>query len=321
VITLVVTSQSSGAGKTAVCAGIASRLQNQGKKVGYLRPVIGAPPTGGDAYFMKDILSLEEPLESLCPAFTNESMFDRDMKAAFDAVAVGKDVMIVESASASIAKSLEARILNISTYTEYTTRNNQLPVSVTGGFESINGDALINKVPLSRMEAVRAAVKLNSPFVSVIHEDRALMTFTIAELARAIDGEILNDADKTDLLAENFMLGAMTIDSGVPYFHLMNNKVAIVRADRPDMQSAALQTSTRAIIVAGTAELEPLVQGRAQSKQIPFIRTRLDCAAVAGRIEDTLVKTRFHQKSKLPRLMEILQHGFDDIALHHVMGM
>jgi uncharacterized protein len=321
VITLIVTSPSSGAGKTAVCAGIAKRLQEQGKKVGYIRTVIGTLSINSDAHFMKEILSIPDSVESMCPSFNDEQMLSGKIKSAVDAVSSDKDVIIVENQTASFAKILNARVLSIVTYTEYSALNNQLPASVMGNFKSLNGDVIINKVPLSCTETVRKSIKPGKSNISVINEDRALLSFSIADLVGAIDGQILNNSDMADMLVENFMLGAMTVDSAVPYFNLMGNKVVVIRADRPDMQSAALLTSVRAIVVSGTTPLIPLIQDRAQSKRIPIIRTTLDCSAVAGRIEDTLIKIRFHQKNKIPRMMELLQRGFDDNALHHALGI
>ena len=320
-ITLVVTSPLSGAGKTAICAGIAKRRQDQGKKVGYLRPVIGVSDTNGDAVFMKEMLSLSETVESISPSFKDEQMLIDKIKSTVDSFSSGKDVMIVESQTSSITKILNARLLNVVTYAEYSALNSQLPVSVIGSFESLNSDVIINKVPVNRMDIVRKSLKSSKNIIAIIPEDRALLTFSVGDLASAIDGKIINSSDKSDNLLENFMLGAMTVDSAVPYYSLMTNKVVVVRADRPDMQGAALQTSVRALLVTGTNPVIPIIQDRAQSKNVPIIQTGLDCSTVANRIEETLVKIRFHQKNKMPRLLDLLQRNFDDVTLRHVLGL
>lgn len=320
---LLVTSLSSGAGKTALSTGIAKQFQAQGKKVGYLRPVIGAPPTGGDAFFMKEILGLLEPLETLCPAFTNENQFTAGIKQAFDAVAAGKDIIIIECASAGAARTLGAKVILIATYSDLT--DSRLANAYrTYGQQGIG--VVINKVPVSRIAGIRDTLKANFnklgvPLTGVLPEDRLLMTFTIAELAKAIDGEILNNVAQIDALPVNFMLGAMTADSGLPYFNRMSDKVAILRSERPDMQMAALETSTRAVVVSGAAPLIPNVTKRAESQGVPFIRTKLDCASIAVHIEDTLVRARFHQKSKVARIAELMSQGFDFAALGKAVGV
>ena len=80
------------------------------------------------------------------------------------------------------------------------------------------------------------------PVLGEIPEDRALLTITIGEVAAAIQGEILNNAEKSPELVENIMLGAMSVDSGLEYFGRKGNKAVIVKNDRPDLQLAALET-------------------------------------------------------------------------------
>jgi BioD-like phosphotransacetylase family protein len=322
VVTLLVTSLSSGAGKTAVCTGIARYLAEKGKKVGYLRPSVGAPAAGGDAAFMKEILGLQEPLETISPAFAGEAQFNAGIKNAFEAMAAGKDVMLVEGAVA-MAKALNAMVLFVATFNEMA---NPSLASTCKSLGKQCAGVVINKVPPKALADVKASAENNLSqtgvtVIGILPEDRALMTLSVAELAKAIDGEILNDPENTDALAENFMLGAMTVDSGLTYFGRMANKVAILRSERPDMQQAALETSTRAVVVTGTTKIIPPVQVRADSQKVPFIRTGLDCASVAGKIEETLLKVRFNQKNKAPRVSELMTAGFDFGRLLKVAGI
>ena len=61
---LYVMSHEEAAGKTTVCAGLANRLINDGKKVGFFKPIAAASKpaegTDSDAAFMKELLALEE---------------------------------------------------------------------------------------------------------------------------------------------------------------------------------------------------------------------------------------------------------------------
>ncbi len=322
-VSLFVTSLSSSAGKTAICTGITKQLQEKGKKIGYLRPVIGAPPTGGDALFMKETFGLQEPLETLCPAFTNENQFNAGIKKAFDAVTAGKDVVIIESANAGVARTLGAKVILVATYADLT--DSKLANAYKAyGQQGIG--VVINKVPMSRLDEIRDTAKANFnkagvPIIGILPEDRTLMTFTVAELAKALDGEILNNVEQTSVLPVSFMLGAMTVDSGLPYFNRMADKVAIIRSERPDMQMVALETSTRAVVVTGTTPVIPNVYHHAESQKVPFIRTKLGCAGVAGRIEDALVKTRFHQKGKVVRVSELMAQGFDFAGMAKAAGI
>jgi len=322
VITLFVTSLSSGAGKTAIAAGIAKLIADRGKKVGYLRPIIGAAQADGDAAFMKDLLGLQETPDVLSPAFANENQFNAGIKKAFDAVAGGKDAVIIECAFGAAARTLGAKAILVANYTEVA------DPKLTAACKALGPQGIgviINKVPASQVVRVRGDVAANLRksginVLGVLAEDRALLTFSIAELAQTIDGKVVNSPENASGLAESFMLGAMTVDSGLPYMELRSNKVAVVRSGRPDMAMAALDTSTRAIVLSGTSGMIPQVYHRAEDRGVPIITTALGCAAIAGRIEDAVVKTRFHQTAKLPRLLDLLGKGVDMAALLEAAG-
>lgn len=321
-ITLFVTSLSTGAGKTAIAAGIARQIADRGKKVGYLRPSIGATRADGDAAFMKDLLGLQESSDVLCPAFANDSQFNAGIKKAFDAVTPGKDAVIIECASAAAARTLGAKALLVATWAE------AADPKLTAACKALGQQGIgviINKVPASQVARVRGDVAANLKksgvnVLGVLAEDRALLTFSIAELAQLIDGKVVNSPEMASGLAESFMLGAMTVDSGLPYMQLRGNKVAVVRSGRPDMAMAALDTSTRAIVLSGTAGMIPQVHHRAEDKGVPIITTALGCAAIAGRIEEAVLKTRFRQPAKLPRLLDLLSKGADMAALLKAAG-
>ncbi len=137
----------------------------------------------------------------------------------------------------------------------------------------------MNKVPQSQLKRVKeeataqfgaAGIKV----LGVIPENRVLLAITVGELAECIQGKILNNAEKSGELVENYMLGAMVVDSGLDYFGRKSNKAAIIRQDRPDMQLAALETPTKCLVLSGSNQ-PPIynVLNKAESKGIPIITT------------------------------------------------
>ena len=77
------------------------------------------------------------------------------------------------------------------------------------------------------------------------------ITITVGELAEVIGGKIINHQEKSGEPVENYMLGAMVVDSGLDYFNRKKNKAAIIRQERLDMQLAALETSTICLVLSG----------------------------------------------------------------------
>jgi len=318
-----------GAGKTAICAGLGKHLLTGSKKVGYLKTI--ADTTGAadtDTAFMKQVLSLSESAESLHTSIN-------DVKEASSRAAQGKDVVIVEGrlgqspddklskASLEIAEALNARVIMVADYSSQ-------PETLTGYGKAFGGNLagiILNKVPKSRLKRVQdelsarfgeAGIKV----LGVLPEDRTLATFTIGELAECIQGEILNNAEKSADLVENIMLGAMVVDSGLAYFGRKNNKAAVIRNDRPDMQLAALETSTRCLVLSGGAEPPAYgVRQKAENKGIPIIMAENDSSAIVTSIEEALGKTRFNQEKKLSRLTEIMSKHLDFPAILNESGL
>ena len=312
---LYVTSSQTGAGKTMVCAGLGRYLKDKGKKVGFFKPLVADIKGGAadsDAAFIKRILSLKEPLEDICPAIDTAA----GVKKAYDKVAKGKDVVIIEGvwrqrpgakaieASAEAARALEARVIAVEVYSPDATGVNY--IESYGGFGEQLLGVVINKVPASKVEGLGGQCGVMS-VLGVIPEDRKLLSLTVAELAERIEGKILNDADKSAELVENFMLGALTVDSGLDYFGRKADKAVVVGAGRPDMQLAALETSTRCLVISGDGEPGYAVLKSAREKGIPIIVTGGNTAFVVGSIEQALGMTKFNQENKLPRLADIIQ--------------
>jgi BioD-like phosphotransacetylase family protein len=327
---LYVTSLQAGAGKTAVCAGLAKHLQGAGKKVGYFKPLVAAmrgEAADSDAGFIREVLGLKEAAADLCPVIAREGLADK-IKKAYDKVAGDKDVVIVEGVwrkrpgakpvepAAEVAGALGARVIAIEPYSEGMT-GAKLAAKYRDFGESLLG-VVVNKVPLRRLEML--SEKLSGVAVlGVLPEDRVLFGPTVGELAEQVGGEILNHAEKSDEVVENLMLGGMIIDPGPDYFGRRANKAAILRSDRPDMQLAALETSSRCLVLSGGVEPTYRVRTHAEKRGIPLILTKNDTSSIVNTIELTLGQPRFNQEKKLPRLLEIMEEHFDFGAVEQAL--
>jgi hypothetical protein len=310
---LYIVSAEEAAGKTAICAGIAINLLNAGKKVGYLKPqATEKDGRDGDIGFMKRTLGLT------------------DLVNAPDIVG-GRDIVLVEArlgAKATdpaskdaygAAKEMKAKAIAVETYTP-----DAKGIKYAGLYKGF-GDSflgvIINKVPQNLVKKARemfaaatAAATAASPvkILGIIPENRVLLAITAAELAEGIKGKIINNTENTDELVENYMLGAMTPDSGIEYFGRKARKAAVIRQDRADMQLAALETSTSALVLAGGSQ-PPIynVLNKANKKGVPIITTESGITDIVYNIENSLAKTRLNQDKKLAKLEEIVKQNLD----------
>jgi len=327
---LYVTSPYAGAGKTAVCAGLGRHLKDDGKKVGFFKPIIAeikSPEAiDSDTQFMKQVLALREPVNSLCPVIEGKDI-TREIKQAYTKVSKGKEVVIVEGvwrqrpggkpaeASYEVAKALDARVIIVEPYSE---KLSAAMLDYKDFSEYLLG-VVVNKTPRSRLSAQLGKGEVN--ILGVLPEDRMLLGLTVGELAEHIQGEILNGAEKSSEMVESFMLGAMTVDSGLDYFGRKDNKAVVVSGDRPDMQLAALETSTRCLVVSGGVAPIHTVLRSASDKGIPIILTKDDINSTVSSIELALGKGKFNQAKKLSRLSEIMERQFNFQALYKGLGL
>ncbi len=304
-------------GKTAIGAGIARCLAGPGKKVGFMRPIY-AGDSNDDAMFMKQVLGAADSPQAMSPEVTPDSLAGH-FEPAVKQVATGKDATIIEGmindgslaeAYTRLARALGARVIVVEAYKSPHADRYQL-------FGADLMGVIVNKVPRSLAKKVREAesARLKTAGVSLlglIPEDRLLLALTVADLAASVQGKILNSPEKSGRLVENIMLGALSVDSGLLYYGRKPAKAAVLRADRPDMQLAALETDTACLVLAGSNK-PPIhsVTFKAENKGIPILQTEKTVPEVVADIEDTLERARFGREEKIPKLNDLLQQSID----------
>lgn len=226
---------------------------------------------------------------------------------------------LVSLSAPSVSDLLQARELVVIKYTS------DLVVDDALGAKALFGDSMIgtviNAVPRQRMRFVQEMVK---PYLeewgirvfAVLPQERLLMSISVGQLADCLGAEILCCPEASEELVEYLMVGAMTVDSALTYFRRKPNKAVITGGDRSDIQLAALETSTKCLILTGNLYPSPLILGRAEEVGVPVILTRQDTLTTVEIIEQFFGKTRLHQEKKIQRFQEMLDERFDFDALY-----
>jgi BioD-like phosphotransacetylase family protein len=298
-------SAESAAGKTAICAGIGKYLTGEGRSVGYLKP-LSSGENDTDVTFIRSVLGLAEVVK------------EPDMLKGKDVVlvegTVGPDAAdSISQATYGAAKEMKAKVIAVESYTGQASGY----IDSYKGFGNSLAGIIINKVPQSQLKQITEKTKAEFEAAGIavlglIPESRSLLSITVGELAQSLNGNILNSSEKTDELVDNYMLGAMVVDSGLDYFNRKTNKAAVIRLDRPDMQLAALETPTRCLVLSGGSASPPYtVLQRAEIKGIPIITTDCSTSDVIDIVEESLVKARCGQAKKVPALAEIIKQNVD----------
>ena len=309
---LYITSLDRGAGKTGICAGIGQYLLESGRKVGYLKP-LSAKGIDQDVAFMKHILALEASEDILSPS-------PDSVKKVYDQVCQGKDIVLVEGTTvadkdaAGIVDALDARVIIVAGYSV------DLPVAeiIDGGkkFGQRLLGVVVNKVPEKKLGQVGDQLSAGGiKVLGLLPEVRALYGLTVGELAEMLEAEILNAPEKPVELVENIMLGALSVDSGLTYFQRKVNKAAVIRGGRSDLQLAALETSTRCLVLTGDTAPSEIVLHRAEEKEVPVIVAKESTSAAVASIEAALSQPRFNQEKKVPIMAGMIKRHLDLKAL------
>ncbi|MBM4433150.1 MAG: phosphotransacetylase family protein [Chloroflexi bacterium] len=224
--------------------------------------------------------------------------------------------------SRKVAEALGAKVLIVEAY----------PKQISKAIDSykIWGALLLglvwNKVPKGQLEQVQKELSKQLSgaginFLGVLPDDRILFTLTVGELAEQLKGKIINSSEKSNDVVENIMLGSMYVDSGLEYFGRKNNKAVIVKGERPDMQMAALETSTNCLVLTDNKKPIPAVLHKAEEKKVSLIQVKENLTATVTAVEGAPGKSRFNGEAKLSRLTEIMTQHFNFAAVYQGLGL
>lgn len=332
-----IASWTEGAGKTSLCAAIARWLRDNGKSVGYLKPVdISADGATDSGFFQKavDLPPSNNPnafctsRQDLKAQIDGTGLNDK-VKQIFSAVSGEADIVLIEApggmveadlakASHQIAEAANAVVVMVA---EFATDSPwDRIVAETNKFGKRLLGLVINRVPEKKMDYVRNEVaqmvtKKGIKLLAIMPENRGLMGVSVQDLAQSLEAKPVCCNENLPVLVENVMIGAMTPDSGADYFRRKDNKAVIARGTRPDIQLAALSTSTRCLVLTGDGGPAGQVKSWAEDKDAPIIVTDKDTLTTVEIVEQAFAKARFHQVAKLDILMPMMVKGFDFSAL------
>jgi uncharacterized protein len=73
----------------------------------------------------------------------------------------------------------------------------------------------------------------------------------ISEIREVLGVEIISCEDRREEAVENFMVGAMNVESALKHFRSLANKTVITGGDRIDIQLGALETPIKVLILTG----------------------------------------------------------------------
>ncbi|MEN8240852.1 MAG: phosphotransacetylase family protein [Chloroflexota bacterium] len=350
-----ITSVGPHSGKTAICLALGKQLQAKKLKVGYFKPLsfqpwrIGDKLADEDAAFVKEVLKLQvEPWELspvvVTPDFLNERLQTENTGELMTMVieksktaSKGVDVMIYEGGgslrdgyvvgmpSDKVAKKLDTKVLAIVRFRHMVHLLDDTLAAETRLGDALGG-VLINRVPADAMDFVtsRAIPYLESKGIQVfgvLPETRSLEALTTQELRNVLDAELLTESYNPEGLVESLVVGAMTADSALHRFRKQTNKAVITGGDRSDIQLAALETSTTALVLTGNLHPSPLVVKQAEDLGVAVFLVPSSTMETVEKIERIFGKTRMGQIAKLEKFESLVNQFVDLDKLYKSFGI
>lgn len=352
---LYVTSVERYSGKTATCLGLGRRLQKDGFKVGYLKPLSLQPwmvegkIADEDAAFVKEVLNLDAPVWELSPVvvtprFLREQMTeDQDInllqkvKQACDEAGEGQDILLLEGGGSMregysvglptpiVAKELSSDVLTIIKFRdEVRLLDDALASQARLGGELIG--TIINRVPSDSLEfvnntAVPYLEHRGLPVFGVLPEVRGLAALTVGELIETLDARVLTEKADRNAVVENLTVGAMNVEAALSRFRRQSNKAVITGGDRTDIQLAALETSTAALVLTGNLHPSPLIVKQADNFGVSVLLVPQNTMETVEQIERVFGKTRLGQASKLRQFENLLEDNVDYTRLYESLAL
>ncbi len=341
-IPIYVASNIAYAGRTLVSLGLAQKLKEQGFTVGYLKPVGKVPVKKGrgvydaDALFIRETLGLEDSLETVSPfvrTYENRTLlYENRLKdvrkqvlSAFktlkrrDFVIIGGASDLLEGSllgldALSLIDDMKARVLMVEPWREESSSDALFGAAKLFGDRFVGG--VFNKVPVNAATQVKETVrtfleKKGVRIFGVFTKDRMLEAVTVRQLVELLNGAVVCCEDRLDEYVEHYSIGAMDVDSALSYFRRIPNKAVITGAHRSDIQLAAMETSTKCIILTGGLHTNDVVIGKAQAKGVPIVSVADDTFATIDKIEISMGKTNIREKRKASRVRELMDLEFN----------
>ncbi|MEP7288146.1 MAG: phosphotransacetylase family protein [Chloroflexota bacterium] len=353
--TLLVTAVVTFSGKTALALGIGLKLQEKGLKVGYLKPISTQPYmvegklVDEDSAFVGRVLGLDTPIRDLSTVIIDETLFEQliegkeqrdfagEIKVAYEKAGRDKDVLLVEGGSSmregyaiglssvSLAETLDTPTLGVVRY-----RNGLMLIddilALQFRMEKHLLGTVINSVPAEAMDQIKNEVvpyleRRGVKIYGVLPHNRQLMAMSVGELIETLKAKVLTGADRAEALIENLTVGAMSAETALPRFRRSLNKAVITGGDRADLQAAALETSTTALILTGNLQPSSTIVKRAEELGVAVLLVPGNTMETVEAVEKVFGKTRLSQPEKLNSFKEILDANLDWTRLFADMGV
>lgn len=353
---LYITSVEPYSGKTAFVLALGRHLKGKGQKLAYMKPMSTQPwrtPSGDladeDAAFVNSTLELGSDPAKLSPVIVTPDRLRKRLQQDEDggllqeihqaAEALGKDcdTLLVEGGASlregyamglsnlKVAQTLGAPVIVL---VKYRGEMELVDDALTAEFR-LEGQLLgviLNHVPEEAGDYVNdiAAPYLERQGIHVLGQLPSvpkLSAMALPELMDLVKARVMTDNVPLEALIENFTVGAMNAEAALSRFRRQQNKVVITGGDRTDIQLAALETSTSALLLTGNLKPSPLILDQAEKLGVPVLLVETNTMETVEKIEQSIGKTRLGQTEKLDTFQQLMEENIELSAIYQALEL
>lgn len=354
-IPLFIDSLSEYSGRNTVCFTTGFKLREAKRKVGFFKPLGVFPArvegvlTDEDMVFFKGLLGLDDALDDLCPVVLTQDLLHEvlegreghsyidKIRTAFQKISAGKEIVIVIGigylwsglflglSEADFIREVDGKLLLTDRFGWVNQTADRLLAARKELGERLAG-VVFNRVEPKEEHFVEHVLSdfLRSKGVDVfgtIPEDPKLGAVTVREILEFTGGKLLCCEDKLNEVVERFSVGAMTAEAALRHFIRIREKAVITGGDRSDIMLAALDTSTKCLILTGNLYPNDVVLSRAQQAGVPVIVVPGDTLATIEKFEEIMGRHSIREKKQVEYAIKLMSRYIDYDALFKKIGL
>jgi len=312
------------AGKSFLSIGFIQKLQKEGKKFAYFKPI--GCPTGAFSlksdkdieFILRTVYKDKNNYDLVCPVSIPEAYYIdlidaskkmeylEKIKSTYEIISKNVDYVIIEGAPSirkyvrvgvddvSIAKSLGIKdMIYISPVSSDNCIDNIFFTKNYFEFREVNLAAIIfNKIDFDYIPRIKELQKghidkYNIPVLGIIERSIQLFSPRVTEVKEAIGGELINEPASEGLnnIVETIIIGAMNAQAALKYLRQVKKAAVITGGDRVDLALAALNEDVSVLILTGFMQPDAKVVTVANEKKIPILLSPSDTYTTLRNLE------------------------------------
>ena len=346
-------STSGFSGKNMLVMGLGLKLQKDGYKVGYMKPV-GAMPKeidgkwwDEDAYFVQKLLGGDREPEEITPVLVTQDFKVKafsgktgdlmsEIKSAYEKIAADCDVVVLGGSGSmysgkycgvdgiSVVDELGLKTIVIDRYQEELKYDYLMVMKETMGEDMLG--VILNDIPPGVMDEIETLLKpflerIGVNVMGVIPKDPLMGAIKVSDLAERLGGKVIASHNKADKVVENFLIGTMQVENFMTHFRKNKNSAVIVGGDRSDVQLVALEGNCPCLVLTGNLYPNDIILTRSEVLEIPIVIVRDDTYTVAKKMESILSRHKLRDEIKIRQGAQLVSSSIDYEHVKKQLGL